>query len=498
MRAIARLGRFIRKTLVRPTMSFVPAVVSSTVTFGLAVPAVSLARSGLVKSGLVKTGLVMLALAGLPMTKASADPLPMPTIAAVAAVSVVNTNANASASAVKQLADADSAVPNPPAFCQSKPLVIAHRGASGYLPEHSMAAYLKAIEQGADIIEADLVPTRDGILISRHENELNLSTDVASRAEFADRKTRKQVDGIWQEGWFSEDFTLAELKTLGLNETRPELRPESAKYNGKFQIVTLTEIIQRLHQVNQLRAAQPGLAPVGLYLETKHPTYFSHAGVSLSGQPIAQDITQLLLQTLEQSVELLPNVVYIQSFEISNLANIRFQYWPQLTKQLQQRLQLIQLIGDTSGRFLQPNDSFSEPFDQVFAKQHPTAQPLPESVQTALAALGGPSVHYGELTSTQGLTMIASYADGIGPWRENLYPQIGSDLSMLRQAQQLGLKVHPYTFRAEAPYLLKNQQGVPQSMHDELYWLFRQGIDGVFADFPDIAVAAKNAACSQS
>ncbi len=380
--------------------------------------------------------------------------------------------------------------------CQARPLVIAHRGASGYLPEHSLAAYQKAIAQGADIIETDLVPSRDGVLIARHENELSTSTDVASRPEFATRKTRKQIDGIWQQGWFSEDFTLAELKTLRLKETLPALRPGSAAFDGQFQIVTFAEILQLLLKENAKRQQQAGVKPLGLYIETKHPTYFASVGKTQSGQPIALDITRLLVDALRQSEALLPETLYIQSFEVSNLLQLRYQLLPELPPSLQQKIKLIQLLGDTQQQYLQPKDSFSEPYDLVYLQQSAATMPAAlAELATVVPGLTKPGFHYGQLLNTIGLPAIASYADGIGPWRQSLYPQIGAAIPLLKQAHAAGLEVHPYTFRQEQNYLLPDHLGQTVSMQAELVWLFRQGIDGVFADFPDVAAKARTAAC---
>lgn len=380
--------------------------------------------------------------------------------------------------------------------CQARPLVIAHRGASGYLPEHSLAAYQKAIAQGADIIETDLVPSRDGVLIARHENELSTSTDVASRPEFAGRKTRKQIDGIWQQGWFSEDFTLAELRTLRLKESLPALRHGSAAFDGQFQIVTFAEILQLLVRENEQRRSQAGLKPIDLYVETKHPTYFASVGRTLSGQPINFDLTALLVDALRQFEAKLPDTVYIQSFEVSNLLQLRYQLLPELPPSLQQKIKLIQLLGDTQQQYLQPKDSFSEPYDLVYLQQSAATTPTPlAELATVLPGLTKPGFHYGQLLSRSGLSAIARYADGIGPWRQSLYLQVGAPIPLLQQAHALGLQVHPYTFRQEQNYLLADKSGQTVSMQAELAWLFRQGIDGVFADFPDIALQARTVAC---
>src|ERR1700733_12030995 len=163
-------------------------------------------------------------------------------------------------------------------------IIIGHRGASGYVPEHTLASYFLAIQQGADFVEPDLVSTRDGVLVARHENEIGGTTDVAAHLEFADRRTAKVIDGIRVEGWFTEDFTLAELKTLRARERIPELRPANARFDGQFDIPTLEEIlalVQGVEATRAQRAAQLGAAAparIGVYPETKHPSYFAALG----------------------------------------------------------------------------------------------------------------------------------------------------------------------------------------------------------------------------
>lgn len=371
------------------------------------------------------------------------------------------------------------------AVCPYWPLVIAHRGASGYLPEHSLAAYQLALEQGADFIEVDLVPSRDGVLIIRHENELSHSTDVANRAEFSHLYTKKQVDGIWQQGWFSEDFSLAELRRLKLKESLPKLRPQSAAHDGIYSIVTLAEVLALLNRHQQ----QTG-RDLGIYIETKHPSYFADIGKRHDGQPIATDITALLVQQLNNT-SVLPTQIYIQSFEVSNLVRLKHQLLPDagLT-----RVKLVQLLGDSRQQFLQPKDSFSEPYDFYAASQGLLQMPeLPAGLQ----AFAGTRLHYGLLMTPQGLSAVASYADGIGPWRQDLYPQIGSDVPLLAEAEKAALVVHPYTYRLEPDYLLPDAAGQQMSMQNEMGWIYRQGIQGVFTDFPDIAVKIREEFCKK-
>lgn len=377
------------------------------------------------------------------------------------------------------------------AACPQWPLVIAHRGASGYLPEHSLAAYQLALEQGADFLEVDLVPSKDGVLVSRHENELSHSTDVASRAEFADRKTKKQIDGIWQQGWFSEDFTLAELRQLRLQESLPDLRPQSAALNGQYGIVTLAEVLQLL-QTHQQKTGRD----VGIYIETKHPSYFAVKGAGIDGQPIKQDISAMLVAALRGAGAALPKDIYIQSFEVSNLVRLKKQLLPAAALQ---RVKLVQLLGDTNQQFLQPKDSFSEPYDLYAIKQGLIpAEVLTPQLDTLLKAHPTIALHYGDLTTEAGLAAVASYADGIGPWRQNIYAKVGAATPLLTKAAQARLVVHPYTFRQEQTYLLQGKTGEAVSMPDELAWLYKQGIAAVFTDFPDIAVQTRAKTCRKN
>jgi glycerophosphoryl diester phosphodiesterase len=191
------------------------------------------------------------------------------------------------------------------------PLVIGHRGASGYLPEHTLPSYALAVLQGADYIEPDLVATRDGVLVARHENEIGGTTDVATREQFVSRRRRQRVDGEPVEGWFVEDFTLAELKTLRARERIPELRPENASYDGQFEVPTFDEVLELLAGINASRRIA-GRPLVGVYPETKHPTHFAQRGLPLE---------PALLAALDRG--LLGAPVFIQSFEASSLEQLR-------------------------------------------------------------------------------------------------------------------------------------------------------------------------------
>lgn len=328
------------------------------------------------------------------------------------------------------------------------PLIIAHRGASGYVPEHTLAAYSLAILQGADYIEPDLVSTRDGHLVARHDNLLNLSTDVASRPAFAARKTTKVIDGEALTGWFSEDFTLAELKTLRAVERVPQLRPDNARLDGQFAIPTLQEIIDLAQAMGPLVGRE-----IGLYPETKHPSYFASIDLALEAPLVA------LLH--RNGYRAATDKVFIQSFEVSNLKRLN-----QLTE-----LKLVQLL-------------YSE------------GQPADE------AQVGG-SMTYADMATPEGLGEIARYADAVGPEKNHfiLAPgRFGSlDLAgasrFVADAHAVGLLVHPYTFRAEnymLPYSLWNGFN-PRgrgNVEQEICTFLSLGIDGLFTDQVDAALGA--------
>jgi glycerophosphoryl diester phosphodiesterase len=361
------------------------------------------------------------------------------------------------------------------AACPVWPLVIAHRGASGEYPEHSATAYWQAMVQGADYIEADLVLSRDGVLISRHENELSNSTNVAELPQFAARKVTKVVDGVQVTGWFSEDFSLAELRQLRLRESKPALRPASARYNDQYGILTLAEVMELV-----LRFEQESGRQVGLYLETKHPSYFLHEGRYLDGALIRRDISVLLLRQLGRWQQQYHYPVYIQSFEITNLWWMR----QQGLQQYQVNAQLVQLLGDISGTALYPASNFAEPWD---LRNSGNLALLPAEAKALLQKNG---FHYGDLLTPAGLQLISQYADGIGPWKEQWYAQQQPLLSPT-QLKAHRLQLHPYTFRAETPFL---PVGVP-TLTAELQQRYQQGVDGVFTDFTALAVQSREETC---
>ncbi|WP_341528341.1 glycerophosphodiester phosphodiesterase [Nostoc sp. UHCC 0302] len=324
-------------------------------------------------------------------------------------------------------------------FTGSSPIVIGHRGASGYRPEHTLAAYELAIALGADYIEPDLVSTKDGILIARHENEISETTDVASHAEFTNRRTNKIIDGESKIGWFTEDFTLAEIKTLKAKERIPQLRPQNTIYDGKFTIPTLQEIID----LAQMKSAEIGRI-IGIYPETKCPTYFKSIGLSLE---------EPLLATLAANGYQGANApIFIQSFEVSNL-----QYLSTKTD-----LTLVQLLN-ASGK---PYDFF----------------------------ISGDERTYTDLITASGLEEIAKYAQAVGIHKNLLLPKdstnkLLSPTSLVTDAHAVGLLVHVWTFRNEDFFLPLDFQSNPQGEY-ELF--LNLNIDGVFSDYPDTILAVRD------
>lgn len=332
------------------------------------------------------------------------------------------------------------------------PIVIGHRGASGYRPEHTLASYRFAIQLGANYIEPDLVSTRDGVLIARHEPNITGTTDVSTRPEFASRfQASRLVDGRVESGWFADDFTLAEIKTLRAVERLPALRTESASYNGQFEVPTLQEVIDLARQETLATGRT-----VGIYPETKHPTYFQDLGLPLE---------QRLVDTLNANGLTGPTApVFIQSFEVANLQQLNG-----LTD-----VPLVQLFDDPG----------VQPFDFVRA--------------------GNPGT-FGDLATAAGLLDIAGYADGVGPFKRYIVPQasgvdgngdgtisndettLGASTRFVDDAHAAGLLVHPYTFRSEGTFLATNYNGDPVAEYLQFYAL---GVDGVFSDNPDVAVRA--------
>jgi glycerophosphoryl diester phosphodiesterase len=373
-----------------------------------------------------------------------------------------------------KLLDAPIATPN---FSNLKtlngqaPLVLGHRGASGERPEHTLASYELAIAQGADFIEPDLVSTKDGVLIARHENEISGTTDVGTRPEFADRKTTKVIDGVSYTGWFAEDFTLAEIKTLRAIERLP-FRDQS--FNGQFEIPTLQEIIDLAKQ----KSAETGRT-IGIYPETKHPTYHDSIGLSLE-EPLVKILKA-------NGWDKKDSPVFIQSFEVSNLK--------ELNKLID--VPLVQLL-----------DAEDIALDGKLIENRP-----------ADFVAGGDTRTYGDLRSTEGLKEIATYADGIGPWKRMIVSVQGTDAdgdgkaddvnedgsvndadkitlpatTLVQDAHKAGLQVHPYTFRNEARYLAADYNGDPEAEYRQFISL---GVDAYFTDFPGTGDKVRDQAVS--
>jgi glycerophosphoryl diester phosphodiesterase len=329
----------------------------------------------------------------------------------------------------------------------SRPLVIGHRGASALRPEHTLAAYAKAIEDGADLIEPDLVATKDGVLVARHENNIAETTDIEARPEFANRRTTKTIDGQQVTGWFTEDFTLAELKVLRARERLKAVRPESQSYDGAFQIVTFEEIVDFTAAEAAARGRQIGLIP-----EFKHSTYF--AGIGLPLEP-------RLLQMLSLGGYLRRAPLVLQSFEVGNLKTLR----PKVADHA--NVQLMQLIE------------------------------APRNAPYDLVAAGRPRT-YAEMLSPEGLAEIATYADWIAPPTRAYIPldgagRLGPSSGLAAAAHGAGLLAGTWTFRPENQFLAADfRDGAgkdarnPAGSIAELRRYLAEGLDGFFTDDPKL------------
>ncbi len=328
-----------------------------------------------------------------------------------------------------------------PTLSGESPLVIAHRGASGDRVEHTLEAYRIAIDYGADFIEPDLVLTKDGILVARHENEISGTTDVAEKPEFSDRKTTKVIDGQDYNGWFTEDFTLAELKTLRAKERLPKVRPQNAAGDGQWEIPTFEEVLQLLKE----HEAQTG-ERVGVYPETKHPSYFASIGLAHE-KPMLE-----LLK--EYGFDGADDPVFIQSFEVGNLQD--------LAKRT--KIRLVQLVADQGG----PPDR--------------------------------DDLTYADMVTPAGLSDIAKYASGLGPSKSLVIDRdeqgrLKKPTSLVADAHDAELVVHPWTFRIENVFLPTEFQGGYEAsdigdVKAEMKAYLATGIDGLFSDNPREAVMA--------
>ena len=314
-----------------------------------------------------------------------------------------------------------------------KPLIIAHRGASGYTPEHTLHAYRLGIAMGADIFEPDLVITKDGVLIARHENEISETTDVAE--VYPDRKTVKVIDGKRVEGFFTEDFTINEIRKLKARERLP-FRNQGE--NGLYPVATFEELLDLRTELSQVHGREIGIAP-----ELKHSTYF--ASINL---PLEDKFIELVRKFRLEGVGA---PVMVQSFEVSNLKYLREKL---------PHIQIFQLLGEAQER----------PADQA-------------------------ELTYGEMATEAGMRDIARYADWISPWKPYIVPfdpqtkRLLKPTGFVELAHGQGLKVVPYTFRNEDQFLSIEDQGYPEQ---EYLRFFELGVDAVFSDHPDTAVAARD------
>jgi glycerophosphoryl diester phosphodiesterase len=331
-----------------------------------------------------------------------------------------------------------------------RPIVIAHRGASGHRPEHTLAAYELAIDMGADFVEPDLVMTRDGRLVARHDNLLDATTDVARRAEFASLRTSRSVDGVALEGWFSEDFTLEQLRTLRAVERIPGLRPANAQHDGRWPVPTLEEVIDLVRRKERETGRR-----IGIYPETKHPSHFAARGLAME---------DTLVATLHAAgYRGRDAAVFLQCFEIASLRRMASST----------DLPCVQLLGDEGG-----------PFDEVLA---------------------GRATSYDDMATPHGLAAISEYAAAVGPNKGRVVPRDAHGAldparatRFARDAHDAGLLVHAWTFRAENAYVPSNLRSSddPRAQGDaarEMRVFFEAGVDGVFTDHPDLGVAARDA-----
>jgi glycerophosphoryl diester phosphodiesterase len=331
-----------------------------------------------------------------------------------------------------------------------RPIVIGHRGAPGYRPEHTLASYELAARLGADYVEPDLVPTRDGVLVCRHEPEIGRTTDVADRPEFASRRKTVRLDGADVTGWFTEDFTLAELKTLRAVERLPALRQRNTMYDGLFEVPTFQEVLDLRRRLSRELGRELGVCP-----ETKHPTYFRTVGLPLEPR---------LLDVLDaDGLNHAEAPVLVQGHEVTGLQQLRT---------LGLRTRSIQLLPASGA-----------PFDTIANGAGPT---------------------YAELASPAGLEGVSAYASGIGPDKALVIPcppdgSLGTPTPLVAEAHAAGLVVLPFTFRAENRFLpADHRRGTLDSDYgrgiDEQRIFLRAGVDGLFTDQPDVAVLARTMA----
>ena len=340
-------------------------------------------------------------------------------------------------------------VTKPPILPDTGFVIVGHRGASALRPEHTLAAYQKAIDDGADFIEPDLVPTKDGYLVARHESEISGTTNISTLSQFADRKTTKKIDGIDYTGWFTEDFNLNELtQNVKARERIAQYRPNNTQYNDQYSIPTLEQIIE-LAEAHYKKTGKI----VGLYIETKHPTFFQQQNLAM------EDRLLTTLAKYSYTRDIAP--VYLQSFETTNLKYLR--------DQLTQKKTL------KHGKIIQLLDS-------------PTAIPGDLQQQSS-------PQNYASLATAEGLKSVAKYADGVGPSKTYIFSNTEfKQTSFVKDAHAAGLKVHPYTLRPENGFLpdYLKCSSVATELCDtgaakEFENFYKAGVDGVFADDPGLA-----------
>ncbi|MEV7546500.1 glycerophosphodiester phosphodiesterase [Streptomyces sp. NPDC089915] len=329
------------------------------------------------------------------------------------------------------------------------PLVIGHRGSSGYRPEHTLGSYQLALDLGADVVEQDLVPTKDGHLVCRHENEIGGTTDVADHTEFAGRRTTKTVDGVSVTGWFTEDFTLAELRTLRAKERIPAIRQRNTLYDGRWAVPTFEEVLRWADREGKRRGRR-----VWLHVETKHPTYFRGLGLGLE-EPLAA-----LLRRYGRAGR--DAAVFLQSFEPSSI----------------QRLS--RLVS--APRVVLLSAANTRPWDFEVAKD-------PRTVA--------------DLVKPEGLKWIAGFAQGIGPTLDLIVPRtadgrLGAPTTLVPDAHARGLVLHPYTARNENTFLpAEYRKGTDPNAYGDAFGAFKRyfelGVDAIFTDNPDTGLLAAEA-----
>ncbi|MEV8365598.1 glycerophosphodiester phosphodiesterase [Streptomyces niveus] len=366
--------------------------------------------------------------------------------AAVIGSAALGLSAGTAGAAQAAQADTRGAGHRPPQKKLPVPTIVGHRGASGYRPEHTLGSYQLALDMGAHVIEQDLVPTKDGHLVCRHENDITGTTDVADHPEFAGRKTTKSVDGVSLTGWFTEDFTLAELKKLRAKERIPQSRPHSTLYNGRWEIPTFEEVLRWADEEGRRRGE-----PVWLYVETKHPTYFRGLGLGLE-----ERLAKLLRRYGRDRRD---SPLFLQSFEPTSM---------------QRMAKLV-----STPRVVLFDAANTQPWD---FKQ------------------SGDPRFVADLIKPEGLKWIASFAQGIGPWVDLIIPKdatgkLGKPTTLVRDAHAKGLILHPYTMRNENSFLPADFRiGTDPNAYGDAFGAFKtyfeQGIDGIFTDNPDTGLLA--------